>query len=178
MEQRNMITEVSARTIRDDSYTSQLIEKWNRQLRGVNEEYTRRVMAMLYENQWLDMQRQLREDTLATNAGIYTKYIFPVLRRVFPNLIANEVVSVQPMTAPVGAVFYFDRSQFRRLEERRLVPLNTAIAIAAVGGGIVALSEWAIGLGGGSESAGPDGSGGGGLHLSVPLPFNVPIRRR
>jgi hypothetical protein len=65
-------------------------------------------MAMLFENQFGDMRRQLSEDTLAVNAGEYTKYIFPVLRRVFPNLIANEIVSIQPMTAPVGAVFYFE----------------------------------------------------------------------
>jgi hypothetical protein len=65
-------------------------------------------MALLFENQFEDMRRQLNEDTLAVNAGQYTKYIFPVLRRVFPNLIANEIVSVQPMTAPVGAVFFFE----------------------------------------------------------------------
>jgi hypothetical protein len=33
---------------------------------------------------------------------------FPVIRRVFPSLIANSLVSIQPMTAPVGAVFYYD----------------------------------------------------------------------
>src|SRR5574337_1253929 len=34
------------------------------------------------------------------------KIAFPVVRRVFPNLIANQIVSVQPMTAPVGNLFY------------------------------------------------------------------------
>jgi len=108
MEQRNMLTEAGAQSIQDESYTGQLVEKWGRFLKGVNEPYTRKVMAMLFENQFMDMRRQLNEDTLSTNAGIYTKYIFPVLRRVFPNLIANEIVSVQPMTAPVGAVFFFE----------------------------------------------------------------------
>jgi hypothetical protein len=42
------------------------------------------------------------------NIGSFTKFIFPILRRVFPNLIAHEIVSVQPMTAPVGAIFYLD----------------------------------------------------------------------
>jgi len=77
-------------------------------LEDVGDAYTRRTMSMLFENQFEDMRHQLQEDTLATNAGSYTKYIFPVLRRVFPNLIANEIVSVQPMTAPVGAVFFFE----------------------------------------------------------------------
>jgi hypothetical protein len=105
MEARNMETRG---TVRDDSYGSLLEDKWGNFLEGVGEPYTRRVMALLYENQFEDMRQQLTEDTLATNAGQYTKYIFPVLRRVFPNLIANEIVSVQPMTAPVGAVFFFE----------------------------------------------------------------------
>jgi len=106
MEARNMMTE--AKSVRDDSYGALLEDKWGNFLEGVSEPYTRRVMSLLYENQFEDMRHQLQEDTLANNAGTYTKYIFPVLRRVFPNLIANEIVSVQPMTAPVGAVFFFE----------------------------------------------------------------------
>ena len=107
MEARNMLS-AGARTVRDDSYGALLEDKWGNFLEGVQDPYTRRVMAMMYENQFEDMRHQLTEDTLSVNAGSYTKYIFPVLRRVFPNLIANEIVSVQPMTAPVGAVFYFE----------------------------------------------------------------------
>jgi hypothetical protein len=32
----------------------------------------------------------------------------PLVRRVFPGLIANQIVSVQPMTAPTGNIFYLD----------------------------------------------------------------------
>lgn len=35
---------------------------------------------------------------------------FPAVRRIFPSMIAQEIVSVQPMAAPVGAVFYQDYS--------------------------------------------------------------------
>lgn len=108
MEARNLQEQGGAGTIHDESTTALLEDKWSRFLGGVKEPYTRKVMALLFENQFSDMRRQLNEDTLAVNAGQYTKYIFPVLRRVFPNLIANEIVSVQPMTAPVGAVFFFE----------------------------------------------------------------------
>ena len=108
MEARSMINEAARATVRDESYAALLEDKWGKFLEGVDNPYTRRVTAMLYENQFSDMRHQLNEDTLAANAGQYTKYIYPVLRRVFPNLIANEIVSVQPMTAPVGAVFYFE----------------------------------------------------------------------
>ncbi len=108
MEARNMMGAANQGTVRDESYSALLEDKWGQFLDGVGDHYTRRVMSLLFENQLDDMRRQLHEDTLSVNAGQYTKYIFPVLRRVFPNLIANEIVSVQPMTAPVGAVFYFE----------------------------------------------------------------------
>lgn len=94
--QQRMMQEAGTRSIRNDSYTGQLEEKWDKFLNGISHSYLRRTMAMLMENQFLDMRHQINEDTLSTNAGSYTKYIFPVLRRVFPNLIANEIVSVQP----------------------------------------------------------------------------------
>jgi len=105
MEARNMM---ETKSVRDDSYGALLEDKWGNFLDNVGDPYVRRTMALLFENQFEDMRGQLQEDTLANNAGSYTKYIFPVLRRVFPNLIANEIVSVQPMTAPVGAVFFFE----------------------------------------------------------------------
>src|SRR5690606_17854811 len=33
---------------------------------------------------------------------------FPIVRRVFGGLIANELVSVQPMSLPSGLLFYMD----------------------------------------------------------------------
>lgn len=96
MDARNMMTEAGARSIQNSSYAGQLVTKWNDFLVGINEDYTRKVMAILFENQFGDMHRQLMEDTLSANSGEYVKYIFPLLRRVFPNLIAMELVSVQP----------------------------------------------------------------------------------
>jgi hypothetical protein len=74
----------------------------------INNHYVRRCTAIIMENE-MDHIKSLHEDTLSTNAGAFTKYVFPVLRRVFPNLIANQLVSVQPMTAPVGGIFYYEK---------------------------------------------------------------------
>ncbi len=38
----------------------------------------------------------------------FSTFAFPILRRVYPALIANEIVSVQPMTASAGALFHMD----------------------------------------------------------------------
>lgn len=107
MQARQMMLSESRRSIADKGYVQALIGKWGELLEGIRVPYTRGVTAMLMENesQWL---MGLEEETKTINVGSFTKFIFPVLRRVFPNLIANEIVSVQPMTAPVGAVFFFD----------------------------------------------------------------------
>lgn len=112
VEARNMIAEESRRTIADKGYVRALINKWGEFLEGIpdrteSQRYTLGVAALLMENEAQHLL-QLNEDTRTANVGSFTKFIFPILRRVFPNLIANEIVSVQPMTAPVGAVFFLD----------------------------------------------------------------------
>lgn len=38
----------------------------------------------------------------------FSKFAFPTIRKVTPQLIANDLVKIQPMTAPVGNIFYLD----------------------------------------------------------------------
>lgn len=38
----------------------------------------------------------------------FDKFIFPQVRRVYPTLLINELVSVQPVNMPSGTVFYMD----------------------------------------------------------------------
>lgn len=37
----------------------------------------------------------------------FTKFVFPIIRRASPQLVASSIVSVQPMTGPVGGIFYY-----------------------------------------------------------------------
>ena len=112
MTEARFLQEEGRRTIADQSYVGALIRKWGEFLEGMpdrteRDRYVLGCMAMLMENESIHL-RSLTEETRSVNVGSFTKFIFPVLRRVFPNLIANEIVSVQPMTAPIGAVFYLD----------------------------------------------------------------------
>lgn len=112
-EARQLVIEEGAfRSILDESFTTALDRKWGPLLEGMpsrtpQERKIRAVTAMLMENESYHL-RSLAEETRAVNVGSFTKFIFPILRRVFPNLIANDIATVQPMTAPVGAVFYLD----------------------------------------------------------------------
>ena len=75
-----------------------------------------------------------------------------------------------------GAVFYFDRGQFRRLEKRRMEPVKTAIAAGIAGVGVFVVYEVAMRYGGGSGDQGPPG-GGDRTQISVPIPFGIRIGR-
>ena len=62
-------------------------------------------MAVVLENTKQSLQEAASSG--ATNAGSIAslnKVILPVIRRVMPTVIANELVGVQPMTGPVGQI--------------------------------------------------------------------------
>jgi hypothetical protein len=93
-----------------------LIEKWARTglLRGL-EGTTRENMATLLENQAAQVLREA--NSISTGGGNltssgdlrgFTNIAFPIVRRVFGGLIANELVSIQPMSLPSGLLFYLD----------------------------------------------------------------------
>jgi len=90
-----------------------LTEKWNRTglLRGLNG-YSRENMSVLLENQAAQLLRE--SNTLgnsnggANNIRGFQNVAFPIVRRVFGGLVANELVSIQPMSLPSGLLFYLD----------------------------------------------------------------------
>lgn len=61
--------------------------------------------AQLLENQ---AKAMLNEVTLDASAGRFDTVAFPIVRRVFSRLLANEIVSVQPLALPSGLLFYMD----------------------------------------------------------------------
>jgi len=109
--------------IHNRKFVDSLEEKWDPYLQHIDKspnpfDYRRKTTAMVLENTVKEMPRQLKRDSMlqeadaasTTTGGVadYASTIFPVLMRVFPNLIAHELVSIQPMGGPVGAVFYME----------------------------------------------------------------------
>ena len=95
---------------------SRLVEKWSRTglLRGL-ESTKRENMARLLENQTAELLRE--QSTIGTGGGAgtasgdlrgFSNIAFPIVRRVFGGLVANELVSIQPMSLPSGLLFYLD----------------------------------------------------------------------
>ena len=79
-------------------------ERWAHLTEGL-EDVKRLQLEMMLDN----AQRQILSETSDTsNVQAFTTYGFPLIRRVFPNLIANELVSVQPIPMPTAMLFYLD----------------------------------------------------------------------
>jgi hypothetical protein len=81
------------------------INKWDKLgflegLRG----HLKENVAQLYENQASFL---INEATSEGSNGAFETVVFPIVRRVFSKLLANEIVSVQAMNLPIGKLFFF-----------------------------------------------------------------------
>ena len=88
---------------------SALLSKWEKTglLEGLDSDANRNSMARLLENQAKEL---LRESSTMAGGDIegFAAVAFPIVRRVFAGLIANDLVSVQPMSLPSGLIFFLD----------------------------------------------------------------------
>ena len=86
-----------------------LLEKWEKTglLEGITNDSQRNGMAVLLENQAKELLREASSMSAGDVEG-FASVAFPIVRRVFGGLIANDLVSVQPMSLPSGLIFFLD----------------------------------------------------------------------
>jgi len=86
-----------------------LLSKWENTglLEGIEGDHNKNSMACLLENQAKEL---LREASTMASGDVegFAAVAFPIVRRVFGGLVANELVSVQPMSLPSGLIFFLD----------------------------------------------------------------------
>ena len=126
----NKLTEGIVR--RDLSKEGQaLLTKWEKTglLEGLSDERTKHGMASLLENQAKELLRESSSMSAGDVEG-FASVAFPIVRRVFGGLIANDLVSVQPMSLPSGLIFFLDFT----LDRARL---GSAAGDSVYGGGVV-----------------------------------------
>jgi len=100
--------DIKARNVGTES--RRITEKWNRTglLKGLKDtpgRYAKSNMARLLESQAAEL---IKESSEVADIKGFQNIAFPIVRRVFGGLIANELVSVQPMSLPSGLLFYLD----------------------------------------------------------------------
>ena len=95
---------------------ARLVEKWSRTglLRGLDG-VKRETMSQLLENQAAQVLKESNSLSTGGASGTssgqvqgFSNIAFPIVRRVFGGLVANELVSIQPMSLPSGLIFYLD----------------------------------------------------------------------
>ena len=88
-----------------------LLDKWTATglLEGLQTDHKKGIMARLLENQAKELLRESSSMSAGDVEG-FAAVAFPIVRRVFAGLIANDLVSVQPMSLPSGLIFFLDFS--------------------------------------------------------------------
>lgn len=116
---------------------SALLAKWEKTglLEGLADGRRKSTMAVLLENQAKEL---LRESSAMAQGDVegFAAVAFPIVRRVFGGLIANELVSVQPMSLPTGLIFFMD-FQFTNTRLGRGANSEDGLFDSVYGGGVV-----------------------------------------
>ena len=83
--------------------------RWSKPLRngksmldGISNRYERATAAVILENQRLMNEAMTDSGDIAQ----FKRISIPLVRRIYPQLIANKIVSVQPLLGPTGLVYY------------------------------------------------------------------------
>jgi hypothetical protein len=88
------------------------------------------AMKLLLQNTEAEHQRLVNEGTLSGDVAQFTPILMPMVRRVYPNLIANEILGVQPMSMPTGFIYALT-NQYTGTDNNKVTPNANAVIVEA-----------------------------------------------
>ena len=96
--------------------SAKLATKWDKSglLEGMESSTEKNNMARLLENQAKQLVNEASQTSTvsnqftAGNSEAWAGVALPLVRRVFGEIVAKDLVSVQPMNLPAGLIFYLD----------------------------------------------------------------------
>jgi len=102
-----------------------LVNKWEKTglLEGLGNDKMKDNMSRLLENQAKELLREASTMAAGDVEG-FAAVAFPIVRRVFGGLLANDLVSVQPMSLPSGLIFFLD---FQKADQRGGALVNDSV---------------------------------------------------
>lgn len=110
MSNKDLVRDLGRDSVEERAYLTKMdskkLQKWERTglLEGLKKK-EKPLMARLLENQAREL---LRESSETADIQGFQAIALPLVRRTFGNLLAQEIVSVQPMSLPAGLVFWLD----------------------------------------------------------------------
>jgi hypothetical protein len=95
--------------------SAKLANKWGKSglLEGIESSTEKNNMSMLLENQAKQLVNEASQQGTGTsisagNSEAWAGVALPLVRRVFGEIVAKDLISVQPMNLPAGLIFYLD----------------------------------------------------------------------
>jgi len=95
-----------------------LVKRWEPLLEGIGDDHIAYQTARLLENQAKEFTKsRMDEESLSVNAtttgkiGTFQKWAFPLIRRMYPELMFNKIGATQAMDGPVSQIFYMGNSR-------------------------------------------------------------------
>ena len=95
-----------------------LLKRWEPLLEGIGDDHIAYQTARLLENQAKEFTKtRMDEEALSQNAtttgkiGTFQKWAFPLIRRMYPELMFNKIGATQAMDGPVSQIFYMGNSR-------------------------------------------------------------------
>lgn len=111
MEARDMVVRSGNRVYNDLGDNARLVKKWGKMVEGISDQWMRIQTAKLYENEmthFRNISNRLLESSSTANIPNLVRFTFPLIRKVWPELISKDLFSVQATTSPIGGIFYWD----------------------------------------------------------------------
>lgn len=102
-----------------DPFLQEGIERVKRDDAARQAEWERRRLEQIREEEGR-LRPPEPEKPKEKKVGDFLKFAFPIIRRASPALVAPNLVSVQPMTAPVGGIAFY-RAQYAQEELRTVL---------------------------------------------------------
>ena len=98
------------------------------------------ALGLMLENTDAELKKMIAEGTMTADIQAFTPIIMPLVRRVYPNLIANEILGVQPMTMPTGFIYALT-NQYVGSTQNGISPLSTGAADYNLSASIVEVDD-------------------------------------
>jgi hypothetical protein len=112
------------------------------------------TMALVLENEEKAVETMVSEGTVSSDIQGFTNILLPLTRRVYPKLIANEILGVQPMTGPTGFIYAM---RYRYTGTSELV--NGEVSITPADRGQILVVDNIAGFAKGSNITGTNANG-------------------
>ena len=114
---------------------------------GIKNPEIRKMTSVMLENQALANQMYSEQSTDSADVAQFKRISIPLVSRIYPQLIANKIVSVQPLLGPTGLVFYL---RFRYASNKGATrgntqagfPTDDALSLQQLSTGIPNLDIW------------------------------------